>query len=108
MTEQECIEWMEYLGNMKLAYDRNPNKRRIACDVAIKALEEIQQYRALGTVEELRVARDKQVAKKPKGIDSDICPNCGTYNSVILQRRNTVGFDTVYCWHCGTAIECEV
>lgn len=37
-----------------------------ANDVAIKALEEIQQYRALGTVEELRVARDKQVAKKPK------------------------------------------
>lgn len=53
-------------------------------------------------------ALEKQIPKKPKGIDSDICPNCGTYNSVILQRRNTVGCDTVYCWHCGTAIECEV
>lgn len=31
-----------------------------------KINKELEQYRALGTVEELRVARDKQVAKKPK------------------------------------------
>ena len=33
---------------------------------AIKALEEIQQYRELGTVEELRIAREKQIPKEPK------------------------------------------
>ena len=34
-----------------------------AFDIAIKALEEIQQYREIGTVEECREAREKQ---KPK------------------------------------------
>lgn len=53
-------------------------------------------------------ALEKQIPKKPKGIDGDLCPNCGTYNSAIPFRRNTVSCDTVYCWHCGTAIECEV
>lgn len=77
-------------------------------DIIATQHETLKEYRNLGTVEELRVARDKQVAKKPKGIDSDICPNCGTFNSIIQKRRNAVGSDTVYCWHCGTAIECEV
>lgn len=35
-----------------------------ALDVAIKTLEEIQQYRAIGTVEECRAAREKQKPKK--------------------------------------------
>lgn len=52
-------------------------------DTAIKALEEIQQYREIGTVEECRAAMEKQVPKKPvkrsfiipyEGID--VCPNC--------------------------------
>ena len=73
-----------------------------------KLNEMCKDYSALGTVEELRVARDKQVAVKPRGIDRDICPNCSTFNSIIPKRRNAVGSDTVYCWHCGTAIECEV
>lgn len=37
----------------------------MACKVAISALEEIQKYRALGTVKELRKAMDKQRATKP-------------------------------------------
>lgn len=38
-------------------------------DTAIKALEEVQQYRQIGTVEECREAVDKQTAKKPTLID---------------------------------------
>ena len=51
-------------------------------DMAIKALEEIQQYRAIGTVEECRAAVEKQKAKRADGgrdIDGKdylICPNC--------------------------------
>ena len=35
-----------------------------AYDMAIKALEEIQQYREIGTVEECREASEKQKSKK--------------------------------------------
>lgn len=35
-----------------------------AVDTAIKALEEVQQYRAIGTLEECRDLKDRIVAKK--------------------------------------------
>ena len=54
MTENEAKEWIEYLGNKNLPYDRSPISRKLACDMAIQALEEIQAYRAIGTVEELQ------------------------------------------------------
>lgn len=40
-----------------------------AVGMAINALEEVQQYRQIGTVEECREAVDKQTAKKPTLID---------------------------------------
>lgn len=53
MTENEAKEWIEYLGNKPLPYDRNPISRKLACDMAIQALEEVQAYRTIGTVERL-------------------------------------------------------
>lgn len=54
----------------------------------LNALEEIQQYRAIGTVEECRQARERQMGKKPvypylKSFPT--CPNCGEVN---LQQEN--------------------
>ncbi|MFS0843289.1 MAG: hypothetical protein ACLVBT_09835 [Roseburia hominis] len=74
-------------------------------EMAIKALEEVQQYRAIGTVEECRAAVEKQTAKKVKSIsrvkdgDSYVgligrCPCCGD----ILEE------DTVYC-DCGQRLD---
>lgn len=43
-------------------------------------LEELKQYRAIGTVEECRAAMEKQTAKKPvtyKGTNIADCPICG-------------------------------
>ena len=76
-----------------------------ATRAAIKALEEIQQYRAIGTPEECRAAVEKQTAKKVKSIsqvkdgDSYVgligrCPCCGD----ILEE------DTVYC-DCGQRLD---
>lgn len=76
-----------------------------ACKMAIKALEEVQQYRAIGTPEECREAVEKQKAKKVKSIsqvkdgDSYVgligrCPCCGD----ILEE------DTVYC-DCGQRLD---
>ena len=58
MEENEAKEWIKYLGNQNLPYDRSPKSRKLACDIAIQALEEIQQYRAIGTVEQLEWCKD--------------------------------------------------
>ena len=86
-------------------------------EMAIEALKEIQQYREIGTVEECRVAVEKQKPKAPKDslkikpvidengayVDADttvylLCPNC----------REMVGIDEScdkFCRECGQAID---
>ena len=104
MTEQEAIGCLkadkEYLVDMKVCDGEE-------MDVAIKALEELEQYRAIGTPEECRAAVEKQKAKKPIHNDKCTCPSCGTHNEVFKKRRNTVAHDIVYCWHCGQAVEID-
>lgn len=101
MTEQEAIEMMQGY-QMTDAVDRAEYD---AFQMAINALEEIQQYRDIGTAEECREAREKQISKKPIRSDMCTCPKCGTHNETIKRRRNTVPSDIVYCWYCGQAIE---
>lgn len=60
---------------------RKVNKEIEMCNVCISTLEEIQKYRAIGTVEECWEARERQNPRKPKlyGDFEDgklICPNC--------------------------------
>ncbi|MST57269.1 hypothetical protein [Waltera intestinalis] len=48
-----------------------------AVGMAIKALEEVQQYRQIGTVEECREAVDKQTAISIELIEGKyFCPKC--------------------------------
>lgn len=49
-----AVKREKYYSNLE-----NCKKEIEACEVAIKALEEIQQYRAIGTVEECREAVEK-------------------------------------------------
>lgn len=80
---------------------------RLDCiDYAISALEEIQQYREIGTVEECRKAAEKQKPKKPKELDIEyghfICGNCGgaiAYTDDFKSHK--------YCLNCGQAINWE-
>lgn len=67
-----------------------------AFEEAVKALEEIQQYRAIGTVEECQAAVEKQTANKPidRGLYME-CPNCG---EIRIQ-------DCGYCSSCGQKID---
>lgn len=62
-------------------------------------LEELKQYRAIGTVEEYREAMEKQKAKKyERGLDKDVrCPVCGTYTTDIFEHR--------FCTYCGQRLE---
>lgn len=66
MTENKAIE---ELHRIRPYGGIIPQRRAEALDVAIKALEEVQQYRQIGTVEECREAVEKQTAKKPTLID---------------------------------------
>ncbi|MBQ4523568.1 MAG: hypothetical protein IJA10_11555 [Lachnospiraceae bacterium] len=65
-------------------------------DICLKALEEIQQYREIGTAEEFKVLKEKN---EPKNATFDniydiyICPDCG----------KSVGEHQNYCWNCGQA-----
>lgn len=101
MTEQEAIEELKcYKAQSGTAYPEE-------IELAINALEEVQQYRAIGTPDECRVAVEKQKEKKPIRNDKCTCQSCGTHNEVFKKRRNTVAHDIVYCWHCGQAVEID-
>ncbi len=82
-----------------------------AIQEAIKALEEVQEYRKIGTVEECREAVEKQKGKKPligadfmAGRDDAgepiwehdyVCPDCGF----------GIAGEYICCPYCGTYID---
>ena len=77
---------------------------QLAKDGRYKALEEIQQYRAIGTPEECKIAVEKQRPKKPINPDDDYgtfkCPNC---NGLIFTEDR---FEThKYCLLCGQKLD---
>ena len=78
--------------------------------VAISALEEIQQYREIGTVEECQESREKQIPKECI-IDSCPdhthykCPSCGQIElSIYKHGFPRLGRITKYCENCGQAL----
>lgn len=103
-NEQEAIETLK-ANAPTMGYEM----LRESLDMAIGALEEIQKYRAIGTVEECREARERQIPKTPD-IEGDgyndgqivydtwICPGCGEIYEI--------GYDDYdYCPKCGQHIE---
>ena len=131
MMENQTIELLRSMQNPKRDYADvvcapafctgfrfvYPEPEDYAIEEAIKALEEVQQYREIGTVEECREAVEKQKPKAPKDsikikpvidengayVDADVtvyllCPNCG----------EMVGIDEnvdKFCHECGQAIQ---
>ena len=63
MTENEAIKEVRF--NMSRIGLEESSAKRVteAREVAIRALEEIQQYRAIGTVEECKLAIDESIDK---------------------------------------------
>ena len=88
MTEQEAISVLKMIAT----HGSLPTNAK---DEAIKALEEVQQYRAIGTIEECRVAVDKMKPKKTaiEAIKVHICPVCGSRGI----------YD--YCGNCGQRVQ---
>ena len=80
---------------------------KISCfDEAITALEELQQYRAIGTVEECKVARERMKQKKSNSYNFDFsyfeCPNCGN----LIYFTDDVATHK-FCLICGQALSWE-
>lgn len=67
MTENEACKRIKY--RMHTAGQVSGECGMKDLEMAIKALEEVQQYHQIGTVEECREAVEKQTAKKPTLID---------------------------------------
>lgn len=88
---------------------------RLDCiDYAITALNEIQQYREIGTAEECREAREKQKPKKPVckpkpynesvGFNEEwFCPSCGSYIGYFYEGMDEPE-QMEYCNECGQHI----
>ena len=55
---------------------------KMACDAAIKALEEVQQYRTIGTVEELKAAMKYVYLAKKHGTVGQVIENCVKYEEI--------------------------
>lgn len=75
--------------------------------MAIKALQEVKEYRAIGTVKECRKAIEKQTPKKPIEPQEDYgtfkCPSCG---GLIYTEDE---FEThKFCLMCGQSIDWRV
>ena len=88
MTEQEAISVLKMI-------ETHGSLPTNAKDEAIKALEEVQQYRAIGTPEECRAAVEKMKPKKTaiEAIKVHICPVCGFCGI----------YD--YCGNCGQRVQ---
>ena len=110
MTEQEALYILENSENI--------SDVQVALKVAIKALEEIQQYRALGTVEDCRAAMEKQTPKNPiktniyEGERAEILKKRGAINPEVFKcpackKIIDPGYSNSYCKKCGQRIVWE-
>ncbi len=94
MKENEAIQELESrispYDTCKADFDANE-----AIKTAIKALEEVQQYRAIGTPEECRAAVEKQKPFKPETVGLTIGIGRCKCGAEFLDSK------TNYCGNCG-------
>ena len=92
-------------GAMLFSKWEKHNKKKEEEEAVRKALEEIKQYRTIGTPEECRSAVEKQKAKKSQKTESEghrytdtyRCPNCGgNFSGTGIAN---------YCYHCGQKLD---
>ena len=97
---QEVVKYFE--NKLNTGVNRN---RRKYYKTTISAMQELQEYKQLGTLDEVREAVEKQKKKKPiedrhHGIRYTEVYRCHSCNGSFSGR----GF-AKYCFHCGQAID---
>lgn len=119
MTENEIIENLDDIWT----FGHEPtDKERLAANKAIDLIQELQQYRAIGTIEECREARERQRGKKPvkygdtrQGLDNGgnsiswqedcyECPTCGSFLGYVSDCEDEQ-YQDGYCRNCGQSID---
>lgn len=88
---EDCADWKGYISHcMEI------------CGKPLDALEEFNQYKSIGTVEECREAREKQIPKKIIGgkahCQNRYCPSCNEWMAFDKKRYP-------YCPMCGQALD---
>lgn len=113
MTENEAIKELETSIDLaKMCIQNCERKREIqGYEMAIKALEEIQKYREIGTVEECRAWKEKQNAKKIISFDYNNgtvnygCPVCKRKIISKIDGKWCGGTFNEYCDRCGQKLD---
>ena len=100
MTENEAIKHLKLCKTSRLFIPNND-----VLEVAINALEEIQQYRAIGTIEEIKALKEKS---EPKKVSASIsffkCPCCGSGD--VEEFYETGGSNKHnHCPNCGQKLD---
>lgn len=104
MTEREKVnKWFDSELSMRPEESLDSVECEEVKEICLNAIEEIQQYRAIGTVTEFRELKEKATAKKVKGkrFEEAICPCCLTE----LYETYWAFGGVHYCVNCGTAID---
>lgn len=107
MDYQEVIYCMKVMADEEVCEDCNyyqlcdHTKQADMARIVISAMDELQQYKQLGTMEEVRDAVEKQKKKKPRAITNRcyVCPRCGLAASLKIKHN--------YCDACGQRISWE-
>lgn len=100
MTENEAIKKLNMLDEALNFQRADADESSCALQMAIQALEEIRQYRAIGTVEEFKALKEKTEQKKVvyqidgNGHKHEKCPACGSFH--VFGK---------HCTECGQALE---
>lgn len=96
-NEQKIINKISDLSGDYKCYDNRINHEESL--VLDRLLSEIQQYRAIGNVEEFKALKEKSVANETVENDAYLwsckCPNCGKKIHRGSEER------TFYCEQCG-------
>lgn len=111
MTDKEI---MQELDDIWVFGEEPTGRQRKAANQAIDLIRELHRFKKLGTVEELKEAKEKQIAKKPicvqkpyseeVGINEEWnCPNCGAYVGYSTEAMDEPE-QMEYCVECGQHI----
>jgi len=116
MTENEAIKELETSIDLaKMCTQNYERKNEIqGYEMAIQALEEVQKYRKIGTVEECRAWKEKQNAKKIISFDYNNgtvnygCPVCKRKIISKIDGKWCGGTFNEYCDRCGQKLDWSV
>jgi hypothetical protein len=111
LARRHGLSWYELLCVMAdkkllvdIEYDKEKDYEKLCRKVLL--LEEVKQYRAIGTPEECRAAMERQnpraaiAEKEDTGTTKYTCPACGRY-----MGWSTGTLPARYCWKCGQKLD---